>query len=276
MSFATSDEIRAHVEGLMKYSFKKTMNTEIKTPFPKFTYKKAMETFGSDKPDIRFGLNLINFTEIANNTNFNVFKEAKTVFGIAIEQEFSRKQIDKLTKLAQTYKAKGLAYVQVTDNKLDKGISKFLNEEEQKQIIKKSNIKSGTIFFVADKWKISTTSLGHLRNKLAQDFNLANPKEFLFSWIVDFPLFAYNEDEKKWEPEHHMFSMPNKEFIDNFEECPEEVTGDLWDLALNGWEMASGSIRVSNPNLQKRILNFVGFPEEKAEEAFGFLLEAYK
>lgn len=276
MSFVTSDEIRAHVEKLMKHVFKEAMQTEIHIPFPTYSYDESMEKFGSDKPDIRFGLELNNISEVAKTCDFNVFKEAEEVYTIFIPKEYSRKDIDKYTELVKVYKAKGLAYTKLTNGEFDGGISKFLNEETKAKLISLTKDEVGTFFFGADKKRIAQKSLGQLRNALAKDAGLTNMAEFKFCWVKDFPLFAYNEEENKWEPEHHAFSMPNPEFIDNFEKEPHKALGDLWDLVLNGWEMASGSIRISNPEIQKRILNFIGIGEEEAKEKFGFLLEAYE
>lgn len=275
MSFVTSDEIRAFVESLMSSLFKEILNIKLDS-FQVLSYKESMEEYGIDKPDLRFDMKLIDFNDIAKRSSFKIFKEAEYVKGIFAEKDFSRKEIDDLTELVKIYKAKGLAYMKLEKGKLDAGISKFFNEEEQKQIIAKLPKKTGTIFFIADKKKICLTALGQLRNELGNILNLKDDKIFKFCWVKDFPLFAYNEDEKKWEPEHHMFSMPKEEFVKDFEKRPGEVNGDLWDLVLNGTEIASGSIRISNPELQERIFEFVGFDKEEAKKRFGFLLHAYE
>jgi aspartyl-tRNA synthetase len=276
MSFAEAEEIRNTVEDLFKHIFKKTLNKEL-DDFPVLSYEEAMKRFGTDKPDIRFGLELIDVTEIVQKSDFNVFKKAEHVVAINVKKYFSRKEIDKLTEVAKTYKAKGLAYMKFKNNEFDAGITKFINDETKKEIKEKLNLNADeTIFFVADKKKIAQTAMGHVRLALRNKLELVDKNDFKFVWINDFPLFSFNEEENKWEPEHHMFSMPKKEFINNFEECPEKVLGDLWDLTLNGIELASGSIRVSNPEIQKRIMNFIGFNEKEAQEKFGFLLNAYK
>ncbi|MGE0793123.1 MAG: aspartate--tRNA ligase [Candidatus Woesearchaeota archaeon] len=276
MSFVSSDEIREHVEKMLYYVFKKVKNIGIETPFPTFSYKDAMEKYGSDKPDIRFNMFLNNLTEVAKKIDFNVFKEAEEIYTIFVEKDFSRKEIEEYTELVKIYKAKGLPYVKIKNNEFESGISKFLNEELKNKLIEISNKKEGTFFFSADRKKIAQLCLGHLRNQIAKDLKLTNPTDFKFCWVKDFPLFAFNEEENRWEPEHHVFSMPNSEFVDNFEKNPEKVTGNLWDLVMNGWEMSSGSIRVSNPEIQKRLFKFIGLSEEEANEKFGFLIEAYK
>ncbi|MDD3263752.1 MAG: aspartate--tRNA ligase [Candidatus Nanoarchaeia archaeon] len=274
MSFVNSDEIREFAEGLMKSVVLKFKGIKV-DDFKTFSYEEAMERYGCDKPDLRFDLELINFSEILKNTGFGVFDDAQTIYGLAVEKDFSRKEIDALTEVVKIYKAKGLAYVKVSDGNFDGGVSKFLNEDIKNKIIEKSKIKNGTIFFVADKKKVARTSMGELRNKIGLDLGLKDPDKFKFCWVKDFPLFSYNDEEEKWEPEHHMFSMPKEEFVEDFEKRPGEVLGDLWDLVLNGTELASGSIRITSPDLQKRIMKFVGFPEDEAMEKFGFLLNAY-
>jgi len=276
MSFVTSDDVRNMVEGLIKHVFKEVKGKELDS-FPVMSYEDSMNRFGSDKPDMRFGLELRNVTNIVKQSSFNVFKEAEHIVCIVVDKDFSRKQIDKLTDVAKTYKAKGLAYAKIVDNKFDAGISKFLEENIQKQLFDELCLKDNqTVFFVADKKKVALTALGQVRLALRDQFELADKNEFKFAWIKDFPLFAYNDELNKWEPEHHMFSMPKQEFVDDFEKRPRDVLGDLWDLTLNGMEMASGSIRVTNPKIQERIMNFIGFSLEEANQKFGFLLEAYK
>lgn len=275
MSFVTSNEIRDMVEGLMKHLFNKTKGMKLEK-FPVLTYKESMDKYGNDKPDLRFGLELIDFTQLLKNSDFNVFKDVAAhngiIKGLAIEREFTRTELDDLTKLVQSHGAKGLAYVKISKDKLDTGISKFLKKEE-KEIIKKSGIKEGTLFFTADQYKKANNYLAILRNELGK--NLIKKDEFKFCWVIDFPLFAWNEEESKWEPEHHMFSMPNQQFVKDLEKDPGKVTGDLFDLVMNGTEMGSGSIRISNPELQERIMKMIGMDKKEAYAKFGFLLEAY-
>ena len=273
MNFVTSDEIRAFVEGLFKHIFKEALNVKLQD-FPVFSYKEAMEKYGIDKPDIRFGLELNDVTFICRKSEFKIFNEAEVVKCIVIDKDLPRKEIDSLTETAKIYGAKGLAYAKVKDSKLDSGISKFFKDDS---IIKELKAKEGsTILFVADRKKSAETSLGQVRVKLRDMYSLTDPKEFRFCWVKDFPLFAYNEEEKKWEPEHHMFSMPKQEFVNDFEKRPGEVLGDLYDVALNGVELGSGSIRVTNPDVQKRIMKLIGIDDAEAKKKFGFLLEAYK
>jgi aspartyl-tRNA synthetase len=276
MSFVTSKEIRDFVEGLFKHIFKKTMDIKL-DDFPTLTYAEAMSRFGSDKPDIRFKVELQDVTDICKTSSFETFKTAEFTKCIVVENELSRKDIDEFTATAKVYGAKGLFYAKVAAGKLETGISKFLSEQEQHELIKHLHAKDkSTILLISDKRKIAETALGQVRLNIRDKFNLVKKDEFKLVWIVDFPLFAWNEEENRWEPEHHMFSMPKEEFVDDFEKKPGEVLGDLYDLAMNGVELCSGSIRISNPDIQKRIMKFIGIDEEQANIKFGFLLEAYK
>jgi aspartyl-tRNA synthetase len=276
MSFVTADEIRAMIEGLYKHIFKKVLNIKL-DDFPVFNYWDAMEKYGTDKPDLRYGLELTDVTEIVHKTDFNVFKQAEKVSTLVVEKEYSRKDLDKLTDVAKKSGAQGLAFVKVTEKGFEGGVSKFLPDAIQSEIMKATGAKkNSTILFVADKRKKALSVLGDLRKVIAQDLELIDPMTFKFCWVKDFPLFAWNEDENRWEPEHHMFSMPKEEFINDFEKHPESVIGDLWDCVLNGIELGSGSIRVSNPQIQERIMKLIGIEKEEAMMKFGFLLEAYK
>ena len=273
MSFVTSKDIMDFTEDLFKHIFKKVLNKDL-DDFPRFTYEEAMTRFGSDKPDLRFGLELSEVTSIAKKTDFSIFNSAESVKCIVVEELFSRKQIDEFTDVVKLYGAKGLAYATYT-SEFEGGISKFLgnvSDELKKELKLKKN---STIFFVAGCKKVAETSLGQLRIKLRDTLELVKSDDFKFCFVKDFPLFSYNETEKRWEPEHHMFSMPKPEFVDDFEKRPGEVKGDLFDVALNGWELASGSIRVSNPKVQRRIMEFIGLSPKEADEKFGFLLNAY-
>jgi aspartyl-tRNA synthetase len=288
MSFVNQEDIRAIVEGYYKHIFKEVMGMKIKD-FPVLSYKKAMTRYGSDKPDIRFGLELHDITELAKKSDFSVFKNAAAVMCISPEKAFTRTEYESYVTLCQRNGAKGMVWGKIVGGKIESSASKYLSEELQQAIIKKIGSKDkgknatkdtakegSSIMIIADDWKKTCTILGQLRLKLAEDLGLVQPNTFQFCWINDFPLFSWNEDEKRWEPEHHMFSMPKKEFIKDFETRPGEVIGDLWDITMNGVELGSGSIRVYDPALQERIMNFIGINKEQVHEKFGFLLEAYK
>jgi len=284
MSFVSADDVYKMTEGMYSHIFRKLMAIELPVSFERITYHDAMNFYGSDKPDLRFGLKFQDFAPYVEAGDFSVFKsvlssingavKALVVPGVAAE--YSRKKITELEDEAKKFGAKGLAWMKVTADGLDGGISKFYSETA-------SDIKTGLgaeegdlILLMGADWKIACNSLGAVRSKLGIDQKLINENEFKFCWIVDFPLFDYNEDEQCWDPAHHMFSMPQDRFIDTMEKNPGEVLGDLYDLVLNGYELASGSIRVHDGELQQRIFNIVGFPKELAEERFGFLLEAFK
>lgn len=280
MSFATQQDIRDFVEGLYKQIFKNTLKKELEK-FEVFSYNDAMERFGSDKPDIRFSLELTDVTDIVKKSDFSVFKNVAETGGkircINPKADLSRNEIDRYIEFCQSIGSKGMAWMRVTDKGLESNIAKFFSKEIQKELEEKTCAKPGSILmFIADKPKKSAQLAGQLRLKLAEDLKLVKDKEFKFAWVNDFPLFAFNEESNSWEPEHHMFSMPKNEFVDDFEKRPGEVLGDLWDLVLNGVELGSGSIRVSDPHLQERIMNFVGIDKKSAEEKFGFLLNAYR
>ncbi len=284
MSFVSADDVYAMTEGMYAHIFKKLMNIELTPTFEKITYHDALNYYGSDKPDLRFELKFQDFAPYVEKGDFSVFKsvlssekgavKAMVVPGAAAA--YSRKKITELEDEAKKFGAKGLAWMKVTADGLDGGISKFYSETAS-VITEGLGAKEGDlILLMGADWKTSCNSLGAVRSKLGKDLGLIDESEFKFCWIVDFPLFDYNDEEQCWEPAHHMFSMPQDRFIDSMEENPGDVLGDLYDLVLNGYELASGSIRVHNPELQQRIFNIVGFPKELAEERFGFLLEAFK
>ncbi|MCP4298190.1 MAG: aspartate--tRNA ligase, partial [Proteobacteria bacterium] len=267
MSFVSADDVYKMTEQLYSHIFKKLMKIDLPAEFERITYYDAMNTYGSDKPDLRFGLQFKDFSPFVEAGDFSVFKsllagennavKAMVVTGAA--KDYKRKKITELEEEAKKFGAKGLAWMKVTADGLDGGISKFY----QNSI---SEIKNGLgaedgdlILLMGADWKTACNSLGAVRSKLGKDLNLINKNEYKFCWIVDFPLFDYNTEEKCWEPAHHMFSMPQDRYLETMEENPGEVLGDLYDLVLNGYELASGSIRVHDPELQQRIFNIVGF-----------------
>ena len=285
MSFASREDVLSLTEGMMQYAFKKSINVDLPKTFERISYDEAIDVYGTDKPDLRFEMKMQDAAFMAEIGNFAVFKDAissggavKALVVKGQAEAYSRKKIEELEAAAKIYKAKGLAWIKVTEGgaKLEGGISKFFEGKEAEICSKLGAEKGDLILFVADKYKIACTALGAVRSKLGKDLGLLNPAEFKFVWIVDFPLFEWNEEENKWDPAHHMFSAPQEKYIATMEENPEPVKGDLYDLVLNGYEVASGSIRIHNPELQKRIFKIVGFDESEAEKKFGFLTEAFK
>ena len=285
MSFASREDVLSLTEGMMQYAFKKSINVDLPKTFERISYDEAIDVYGTDKPDLRFEMKMQDAAFMAEIGNFTVFKDAVSSGGavkaLVVKgqaEAYSRKKIEELEAAAKIYKAKGLAWIKVTEGsaKLEGGISKFFEGKEAEICSKLRAEKGDLILFVADKYKIACTALGAVRGKLGKDLGLLNPAEFKFAWIVDFPLFEWNEEENKWDPAHHMFSAPQEKYLATMEENPEPVKGDLYDLVLNGYEVASGSIRIHNPELQKRIFKIVGFDESEAEKKFGFLTEAFK
>ncbi|EGC77330.1 aspartyl-tRNA synthetase [Treponema denticola F0402] len=285
MSFASREDVLSLTEGMMQYAFKKSINVDLPKTFERISYDEAIDVYGTDKPDLRFEMKMQDAAFMAEIGNFAVFKDAVSSGGavkaLVVKgqaEAYSRKKIEELEAAAKIYKAKGLAWIKVTEGgaKFEGGISKFFEGKEAEICSKLGAEKGDLILFVADKYKIACTALGAVRSKLGKDLGLLNPAEFKFVWIVDFPLFEWNEEENKWDPAHHMFSAPQEKYIATMEENPEPVKGDLYDLVLNGYEVASGSIRIHNPELQKRIFKIVGFDESEAEKKFGFLTEAFK
>jgi aspartyl-tRNA synthetase len=292
MSFVQRDDILDLVEGLMGYVFKKTLGVELPAKFTRIAYDDSIDRFGTDKPDLRFGMEMQDFAPYVEACSFQAFKEALASGGkvkalvVPGKADYSRKQIEELETAAKVYKAKGMAWMKVVPApegsggaaaRLEGGVAKFFAEEAS-SVVKGLGAKPGDlILLVADaKPKIACASLGAVRSKLGKDLGLLDPKRFEFAWIVDFPMFEYNEEEGRWEAAHHMFTMPQEKYHDILESDPGAVKGDLYDLVLNGFEIASGSIRIHDPELQKRIFKIVGFSEEEAQKKFGFLVEAFK
>ena len=303
LSFTNREEVLETTEGLMQYIFKKTLGYDLPAQFDRISWEDAFDFYGSDKPDLRFDLKMQDAAFMAGLSDFNAFKAGAEHSGREIQRhkrsglkalvvknvadKYSRKHIEALEAVAKTYKAKGLAWMKVvsTDSataenalKFEGGISKFYAGKEAEICPKLGAQKNDLLLFVSDgDWQTACTALGAIRKQLGKDLNLYNPAdEFHFAWIIDFPYFAWNEEENHWETEHHMFTLPQKKYWDTLESDPGEVKGDLYDLVLNGYELASGSMRINDPALQERIFEIVGYSRERAEKAFGFLVQAFK
>ncbi len=284
MSFVDDvHDIHVVVEGLMKHIFKNVAHVDLHVPFPILSHTEAMEKYGCDKPDLRFGLPLVDVSDIVKHSEFNVFKQTIINGGIvkAINAEkcavWSRKDIDSYVKFAQDAGVNGLAWMKVTDIGCEGGISKFMSKQIQDLILEKLGASSGDlIFFCADTTKKTNEVMDKVRRRLGTELHLIDEKAFHFCWITNFPLFKWDENNQCWEPAHHMFCMPNPEHIDLIEKEPGKVYCTQYDLILNGWEMGSGSIRINKPDIQEKVMRIVGYPKEKAQERFGFLLESFK
>ena len=284
MSFVEQEDILTTIDGLIAHLVREIRGEEIQLPLPRLTYADAMERFGSDKPDLRFGMELIDCGEIAAACGFGVFSKTiengGRVRGINAKgaaEKYSRKMIDELTAWVGDYGAKGLAFFRVKEGKLDSPIAKFFSDEHQQAIIDKLDGEDGDLlFFVADKGSVTSAALGALRNRVAKEQKLYDPRELKVAWVVEFPLYSWSEEDKRWQAEHHPFCYPNVEDLGKFDTDPGSMRAQSYDLVCNGYEAASGSVRVHDPAVQQKIFDFIGIKEEEAEERFGFLLNALR
>ncbi|MFZ5943332.1 MAG: aspartate--tRNA ligase [Bacillota bacterium] len=283
MSFIDREDILQLMEGMISFIFKETLGKELQTPFTRLTYKDAMELYGSDKPDLRFGMKLVDITEIAAGCNFKVFAQTAEnggkVKGINAQgcAGYSRKDIDDLTKFAGIFGAKGLAYIIVEEDGVKAPIAKFFTDDEIQKILTKLSAKPGDLLlFVADKEKIVNESLGHLRLELGKQLNLINPEELNFLWVVDFPLLEWDEQEKRFFAMHHPFTSPVVEDIALMQENPAGLRAQAYDMILNGVEIGGGSIRIFQREVQEKMFELLGLTEQEAKDKFGYLLEAFE
>lgn len=282
MSFVSREDVFALVEGLLPHVFRKTLGLDLPVPFQRMSYDEAMDLYGSDKPDLRFGMEMKDFAPFVAGGGFGVFQKVLadkgTVKALVAPGcgEFSRKRITELEETAKVFGAAGLAWMKVTDAGLDGGIAKFYASQAG-AIVKALVAKPGDlILMVGAERRKACASLGAVRSRLGRELHLIDDAAFRFCWIVDFPLFEWNGEEKKWDPAHHMFTMPQERFLPTMETDPGPVKGDLYDLVLNGFEIGSGSIRIHDPELQKRVFRILGIPDEEAQKRFGFLLDAFR
>ncbi|HHV97425.1 MAG TPA: aspartate--tRNA ligase [Clostridiaceae bacterium] len=284
MSFVDVNDVIEVNEGFVKKAFKDALGIEFTEPFPRMPYQEAMDRFGTDKPDLRFGLELVNISDIVKNSGFKVFSDAvknggsvRIINAKGCGEKFSRREIDSLVEFAKTHKAKGMAWIVVEENELKSAITKFLTEEEIKAILERAKAEPGDLIcFVADKDEIVYNALGQLRLELARRLNLIDNDVFKFVWITEFPLLEYDEEEKRWVAKHHPFTSPMDEDIQYLDTEPSRVRAKAYDLVLNGVELGGGSIRIHRQDLQTKMFNLLGFTQEEAWERFGFLLEAFK
>ena len=284
LSFVEQEDIIKMNEGLISYVFKKVAGVDVKLPIKRMTFKDAMEKYGSDKPDLRFGMEITDITKDVKDMDFVVFKSAieagGSVRALCLKggATLGRKPLDKLGEFVKTYKAKGLAWIQLKEDGIKSSIAKFLTDDITENIVKTMNAEKGdAILIVADKNNVTLQSLGALRLELAKQFDLIkDKKEFNFTWITEFPLFEYSEEEERYTACHHPFTAPMDEDLDMIESNPGEVRSKAYDLVLNGEELGGGSIRIHDMALQERMLKALGFTKEEAWERFGFLLQAFK
>jgi aspartyl-tRNA synthetase len=291
MSFVKKEDVMAVTEDMIKKVFQETLNVELTEPFHKLTYREAMDRYGCDKPDLRFGLELQDVSDIVKDSSFKVFLDTLSKNGIVkgINGKglagYSRKELDDLTKEVQGYGAKGLAWMKVKD-KIESPIAKFFTEESLKALTDRLEAENGDLMlFVADKAGVADDCLSRLRNELGKRLDLIRDGDYKFTWVTDFPLFEYNEDEKRYEAMHHPFTAPLEEDIEKFfsmdpvgaiNELPlrSEIRAQAYDIVLNGLEIGGGSIRIHKKNIQDRMFQLLNIASDEADEKFGFLLEA--
>ena len=283
MSFVDVEDVLEIGEGFIKYLYKTVLDTEIQTPLPRLTYKDAMERYGSDKPDTRFGMEIKNISENVSDSEFVVFKSALEMGGsvraIVVPdgaETYTRKEIDKLVEHAKGIGAKGLAYVRWNEDEPNASFKKFFTDDELKALLDAVGAKKGDlVLIVADKDKVVLPVLGALRLITAKRMDII-PEGWNFLWITDFPFFEYDEETGKWLAMHHPFTMPNDECIEYLDSDPGRVNAKAYDLVLNGVELSSGSIRINDYELQQKMFELLGLTDEEIEAKFGFLVEAYK
>ncbi len=284
MSFVDVDDILEMAEGLVKRLFKEVLDTDIPTPLPRMTYTEAMERFGSDKPDTRFGMEITDISDIVKDCGFGVFTSAiengGSVRAITAKNSasvFTRKEIDKLIEYVKGIGAKGLAYVRWVDDVPSCSFSKFMGEGELDKILTAVGAEKGDVVFIcADKNSVVLPTLGALRLKTAKQLGIVPEGQFNFLWITKFPFFEWNEETQHWDAMHHPFTMPMDECLQYLDTAPEKVFAKAFDLVLNGTELSSGSIRITDYELQQKMFEKLGLTDEEIEAKFGFLVEAYK
>jgi aspartyl-tRNA synthetase len=283
MSFADEEDIQQITEGAIVNIFKTILNTDIKQPFPKMTYKESMERFGSDKPDTRFDLEIVDCSSIAQHSGFRVFSDAVKKNGIVAginipgQASYTRNQLDVLTDYVKSLGSGGLVYLRVNEDKIECSAGKFITENESTEIAKKFGAKPGDlILLISGPWKKALTILGTLRLEMADRLKFIPEGKWNFLWVTDFPLLEFSEEEKRFVAVHHPFTAPNPEDMPMLESDPGKARARAYDLVLNGNEIAGGSIRIHTQEVQSRMFSLMGIAPEEAQKKFGFLLDAFK
>ena len=277
MSFVDEEDIFNQMEGLTQHIFETVLNVKLPDYFPKITYQDAMETYGSDKPDLRYDLKLIDLKHYTDLSEFRAFNSVERVKGIIVKggEKYSRKIIDELTEFIKKYKAKGLAWMKLKNSSFDGGISKFFSAELQKKMQVELDIKSGDILFmVGDQSKIVLNALGHLRSEIAKREELISMNKYYPVWVTEFPMFDYDDKNECYTAIHHPFTAPRTKDINLLETEPSKALSRGYDLTMNGYEIAGGSIRIHNPKVQEKIFSLLGLSKDDAIDKFGFLVEA--
>jgi len=284
MSFATEEDIMAMNEGFIKRVFKEVLNVDIPTPLPRMTFADAMNRYGSDKPDTRFGMEIQDLSDVVKGCGFGVFTSAienggsvRAIVAKNAAATLTRKEIDKLTEHAKGIGAKGLAYIRWADEAPNCSFAKFLTPEELQAILDAGKMEKGDVMLiVADKNKVVLPTLGALRSILGKKLDLIEEGKFNFLWVVEFPFFEWNEETEHWDAMHHPFTMPLQECLEYLESDPGKVRAQCYDMVLNGTELLSGSIRITDWQLQEKMFKALGLTPEDIQRKFGFLVDAYK
>ncbi len=284
MSYVDTEDVLKVNEGFVKRLFKEILDVDIKLPLPRMKYADAMNFYGSDKPDLRFDMKIIDLSDIVKNCDFGVFTGAienggsvRAICAKNAVDTYTRKNIDRLTESAKGIGAKGLAWIRMTDDGIASSFAKFMSEDEMNAIITRCGAEKGdVIVIVADKNKVTLPTLGALRLEMANKLDIIPKDEYNLVWITEFPFFEYNEETQNWDAMHHPFTAPLDECIEYLESDPGKVRAKAYDLVMNGTEMSSGSIRITNPELQKKMFKALGLSDEEAQEKFGFLTDAFK
>ena len=284
MSFMSQEEILTMIEGLIAHVMKEVKGIDVVLPFPRLDYEEAMERFGSDKPDTRFGMELKDVSDLVKNLDFKVFSNAveqggavKCIVAKGCAEQYSRKDIDALGKYVANYGAKGLAWVKVTEEGLNGAIAKFFTDEVAQELVARVDAEVGDIIlFAADSKKVCYASLGALRQKLAADLDLIDKDKYNYLWVVNWPLLEYDEEKGRYSAAHHPFTMPKVEDVELLETAPERAYAQAYDIVLNGYELGGGSIRIYDKEVQSSMFKALGFTQEQAQEQFGFLLDAFE
>ncbi len=283
MSFGDEEDIFSITEGLMNDIFKKIKNVEL-DKFVRITYDDCISRFGSDKPDLRFGMEITDISSVFKNTNFEIFKNILSNEGsinaIVVKNsadKFSRKDIDKLTDFVKIYNAKALSFLKYINSEISGSIAKVLNDDEKNEIINILSLEDNDlVFIIADEYNISKVALGALRSKLGTDLQLINEYEYKFLWVTEFPMFEYSKEDNRFVAQHHPFTAPRDEDIEKLLTDKAHCYSRAYDLVLNGYELLSGSIRIHRPDLQEKVFEAIGLSEEEAKMKFGFFLDAFK
>ena len=283
MSFMSEEDIRELCERMLQYIFKETLNIDVSIPFPILTWHDAMSRFGSDKPDLRFGMELVDIADICKDSEFITFatvaQKGGWVRGINAKGcgKYSRRTMDDLKDFVGIYGAKGLAYIMVEENGLKSPIAKFFTEEQLQAICQRMNAEPGDmLMFVAADMPICADALGHLRCEIAKREGLIDENEFNFLWVVDFPMMEWDTDEKRWKAVHHPFTAPKDEDIPILMDSPDKARAKAYDCVLNGCELGGGSIRIHQRDIQEKIFSLLSLSEEESKEKFGYLLDAFE